>query len=797
MSNQSITITPEFARALSILETGGNLFLTGEAGTGKSTLIRRFIDQTARKVVVAAPTGIAALNVGGYTLHRLFGFRPGTTLDEVANGSYRPTQFTKTLRAIETLIIDEASMVRADMFDMIAAALERFGPVPGQRFGGVQVVLVGDLFQLPPVVQATEQDYFKTRYETPYFFSADLFRRDDFPTVTLTTVFRQLGDIRLTNILNAIREGVLLTSAQEEINSRTDTDFEPPDHEFWLTLAPTNVIVKARNQERLARLPGDLHEHVATTSGDLVGFDPPVEDRLQFKVGAQVMMLTNDGGDRWVNGTLGRITAVGWSPPATSVTVEFRDGTMAAVSPHTWEATVPVVEAGVLRHEVVGTFTQLPFKLAWAITIHKSQGQTLDRLVVDLSGGAFDFGQVYVALSRCTTMEGLVLKRPVLAKDLKTDRRVLRFLRSSEGTDNGLPLCAIGLLTVGDEGRFSRPRPVEIAVAFDDGAAISTLINPQRDLSDARTRYGITTDDVLLAPTLAEAWASFAPLLEGITPVGVEIDETLALIDFELKRSGTVAPLPLGIDVPRSSMPDVHRPSTQPVAAIDIARTMLAAYHSSPVPVPTASGFPPVEASTSEIGYLLTRDPELSPPHSDQMPWVSQLLDVSRLVGRVLLADQPSGSDAIPAQAPRTVDPSVCALVSRRLSQILERVPLLPSALSERLQLLERELEISLPIGATSTAGPSRPSIGDALVSGARICFTGEAQTEDGASISRRELEERAQTNGLVPVKNVSRTRCDVLIVAEIGTQSGKAKTALEHSKPIYSVAEYLCWCDD
>ena len=204
----SITLTPEFERALAILHGGGNLFLTGKAGTGKSTLIRHFMASTERRVIVAAPTGIAALNVEGYTIHRLFGFRHTTTVEDVRQGGYRPGRFAATLRALDTLIVDEASMVRADLLDMVAAALERFGPRPGTPFGGIQLVLVGDLLQLPPVVRAGEADYFQTRYATPYFFSADSFDRDAFPTVALTTVFHlrsiepaALFSDRLTSVL--------------------------------------------------------------------------------------------------------------------------------------------------------------------------------------------------------------------------------------------------------------------------------------------------------------------------------------------------------------------------------------------------------------------------------------------------------------------------------------------------------------------------------------------------------------------------------------------------------------------
>lgn len=340
VSDDGIVLTDEFARALTILESGEDLFLTGKAGTGKSTLIRHFIAGSERRMVVAAPTGIAALNVSGYTIHRLFSFQTTTTLEEVRNGSYRPQRFFKTLKSLETLIIDEASMVRADLFDMLAAALERFGPKPGTPFGGVQVVLVGDLLQLPPVVTTGESDYFSTRYPTPYFFSAGSFRREDFPTVALTTVFRQLGDQRLTSILNAVREGVLLENARQELNSRTVPDFVPPEDEFWLTLAPTNSIVTSRNRRQLERLLGEELVHHARQSGDLSLFDPPVEEKLSFKVGAQIMMLTNDSGERWVNGTLRRIADVANDADGVVAKVEFRDGTIAEVQAHTRGATV-------------------------------------------------------------------------------------------------------------------------------------------------------------------------------------------------------------------------------------------------------------------------------------------------------------------------------------------------------------------------------------------------------------------------------------------------------------------------
>ncbi|MGE0778332.1 AAA family ATPase [Mycolicibacterium sp.] len=769
-----IVLTEEFRAALELLAGGRNVFLTGRAGTGKSTLIRRFMAETDRNVVVVAPTGIAALNVDGHTIHRLFGFRSTTTLEDVRTGGYRPGRFTKTLGSLQTLIIDEASMVRADVFDMVAAALQRFGPQPGAPFGGVQIVLVGDLYQLPPVLREDEAPYFATVYETPYFFSAKCFRRDDFPTVALTTVFRQLGDDRMTAILNEIREGVLLGHAQEQLNARADKDFVPPDDEFWLTLAPTNRLVTARNRQQLERLPGDEMVHHAKSSGDLSLFDPPVEETLRFKVGAQVMMLTNDQGSRWVNGTVGRVVGVGYDRYGAVVEVEFPDGSTAEVTPFTWEVTRPVMSGSSLGREVVGTYTQLPFKLAWAITIHKSQGQTLNRVVVDLTGGMFSTGQLYVALSRCTSLSGLVLKRPVLPKDLKTDRRIARFLRSSAAESGVRRYCAIGMLTVGDEGRMSRPRPVELAVAFDDETAVTTLVNPQRDLADARAAYGITVADVLLAPTLREAWAVIAPMLAGCTPVGRAVDEQLGLLDFELKRLGYVTAMPLGVEL-RGVRPTGR-------TALERARAALAAHRDTDAEAGSSAFDEPDAMECS--GLLVSRDPEVATPSARHLPALSALLRVSRDVGAVLLGAQ------VHRDLDAPWDPAAVQSVADQLRAAAERVTLTEETLA-RLRAAEDLLGVEIISEAMLLAAHD---IDEVLTPGMRICFTGTAQDPSGRIVERDEMERRATAAGLAPVKTVSKTRCDALVTAEAGTQSGKARKAQEYGKPMFTADEFFGW---
>ncbi len=798
MSDPSIVLTDEFERALSLLEQGRGLFLTGKAGTGKSTLIRHFMSLTDRRVVVAAPTGIAALNVDGYTIHRLFNFRTTTNLAEVLDGRYRPGRFASTLASLDTLILDEASMVRADLFDMLVAALERFGPKPGTPFGGVQLVLVGDLFQLPPVVTDSEREFFETRYPTPYFFSADRFSLADFPTVALTTVFRQLGDQRMTGLLNAVREGVLVERARADLNSRTDPEFEPPDDEFWLTLAPTNRVVSARNRQRLERLPGEVFVNRASRSGDLEMFDPPVEEALELKAGAQVMMLNNDSANRWVNGTLGKITDLWRANGELVVEVEFRDGTTAEVPPFTWEATRPVVEVGALRREVVGTYTQLPLKLAWAITIHKSQGQTLDRLVVDLRGGAFDYGQVYVALSRCTSMDGLVLTRPVLPKDLKTDRRILRFLRSSTAPGRAARSCAISILTVGKEGRLSRPRPVELAVAFDDGTAVSTLVNPQRDLDDARTAYGIAVDDVLLAPTLAEAWSAIAPLLDGCVPVGVDIDETLGVIDFELKRLGAVVALPVGAEIPPSMIAESDHAALSATTALARASAAISLTQRKKFDVSGGSPFDlealgADDAVADAPAYLLTRDDAVTPPSSAAMPTLSALMSTSRVLSAVLLGGRSPQAEERPPADPVVAD-IVRAVVVERLESVASRTTGLPREMLTRLAVLEEVLGIEVVDAIVEATRAAERGIADVLCRDSRVCFTGTAVDATGRVWSRQEISLAAEARGLVVVGSVTKSKCDALVVAEVGTQSGKARKAKVFDKPVFSADEFFEW---
>jgi hypothetical protein len=616
------------------------------------------------------------------------------------------------------------------------------------------VVLVGDLYQLPPVVIDSEKEYFGTRYGSPYFFAADSYDRGYFPVVELTRVFRQVGDSRLVEILNAVREGTLAEQALAELNSRTFPSFRPPVDEFWLTLTTTNRIAAARNREMLEQLPGQEQHHRGTSTGDLTGFDPPADDELTYKIGAQIMLLTNDPLDHWANGTIARITGHRIDNSEPVVTVELPTGGSVEVSPHTWEVTRPVIEDGSLRHEVVGTYNQLPFRLAWAITIHKSQGQTLDRLVVDLSGGTFADGQLYVALSRCTSMNGLVLRRAVQPRDLKADQRIRRFLRSGNVTVRPRGHAYLGICTVGDEGRTWKPRPVEIAVVTDDGTEISTLINPTRDLGDARIVYQITAADVRLAPLLTEAWTALAPHLAGRTPIGIDIDQQLGYLDYELKRNGRVVSMPLGIELDRSGLSQADQAWLNAPHALDRARAVREIFLRCPRTDTNADIFPQPEPLA---GYLRRRG---------RRPSCYQ-------AGGLIISS--------PAQV-------VAECLRDKVTQAH-----LDNDTRTELRDIENWLGYSI---LDLHVDDALQDIDRVLGVGAQVCFTGTVYDDEGKERSRSEMEKLATTCGLLPVNTVTKGKCDALITAEAGTQSGKAKTAIKFGKPIFTARQFLIWID-
>ena len=425
-----LQLNDDFKYALDALEkTGQSLFITGKAGTGKSTLLQLFRNTTKKKVAVLAPTGVAALNVQGQTIHSFFGFPPRIITPSEAARRVTRKDLLRLYKNLEVLIIDEISMVRADMLDGMDKFLrinrENFRP-----FGGVQVVFFGDLFQLPPVVtrDPVESSYFNEYYESPYFFSAKIFQEPDFQLdmLELRKVYRQESR-HFLRLLEAVRINEIDYDDLEDLNERHAPHFN--EMEGYITLCARNATADRINQRELSQLDTPEFEFLASVKGQ---FDPglyPTDAALRLRLGAQVMFVRNDQEEKqFVNGTIGKIIQLNQD----SIVVETEEygGKKRKID-------VPKIEWEIIRYrasatgsietEVAGSFTQYPLKLAWAITIHKSQGKTFDRVLIDLGGGAFEHGQLYVALSRCRTLEGIVLRQPIRTQDIITDERVVAF----------------------------------------------------------------------------------------------------------------------------------------------------------------------------------------------------------------------------------------------------------------------------------------------------------------------------------------------------------------------------------
>ncbi len=418
-----------FRRAFTLMnETHQSLFITGKAGTGKSTLLDYFCLHTAKKPVVLAPTGVAALNVRGQTIHRFFNFYIDVTVDKIQKKEIRPRN-KKLYEKLETIIIDEISMVRADLLDCIDTFLRLYGPKTGEPFGGVQMIFVGDLYQLPPVVSRDESSIFESHYKSPYFFDAHVMREITVDTIELDKVYRQ-KERDFIDLLGRVRNNTPTEDDINALNARFDPDPKKNDSDFTIYLTTTNAAADAVNDDHLKALPGKTYISTAELSGDVSKEYYPTATELSFKAGAQIMLLNNDPKRRWVNGSIGTIESIRIDEEDNEYLRVRLEGEndIVAVYPFMWEVYKFKLQDNAITSEAVGTFTQYPFRLAWAITIHKSQGKTFNNVVFDIGRGAFAAGQVYVALSRCTTLEGLRLKTRLARHNIRTDPRIGAFM---------------------------------------------------------------------------------------------------------------------------------------------------------------------------------------------------------------------------------------------------------------------------------------------------------------------------------------------------------------------------------
>lgn len=430
------TNNKEFQDALQLItHTRQSVFLTGKAGTGKSTFLKYICNHTKKKYVVLAPTGIAAINAGGVTLHSFFKlpFRPMLPDDPDLSLSHGrifeffkyPKEKRKIIAEVDLIIIDEISMVRADIIDCVDRILRVYSGNMRLPFGGKQLLFVGDVFQLEPVVPSDQKEILSLFYASPFFFSARVFKDINLVPIELQKVYRQTDSVFI-NILDRIRNNAARKQELDTLNGRYFPSFEPQNEDMYITLATRRDQVDFINEKKLAELPGEEYVSVGKIEGDFPESSLPTQLNLSIKEQAQVIFIDNDYERRWVNGTIGMVSGIDENG---NVYVLLESGVEHLVEPTSWRNYKYKYNEKEKRieEEIVGTFEQLPIRLAWAITVHKSQGLTFSRVVVDLTGGVFAGGQTYVALSRCTSLEGLVLKSKISSRDIFIRKEIVEF----------------------------------------------------------------------------------------------------------------------------------------------------------------------------------------------------------------------------------------------------------------------------------------------------------------------------------------------------------------------------------
>ena len=430
------TDNQEFQNALSLIQyTSQSVFLTGKAGTGKSTFLRYICDQTNKKHIVLAPTGVAAINAGGSTIHSFFKmpFRPILPDDpdlSLTEGrifeflKYRKSH-RKLIKEVELIIIDEISMVRADMIDFIDRVLRIYSGNMRLPFGGKQLLFVGDIYQLEPVVTQDARDILNRFYPNSYFFSARVFKEISLVPIELKKVYRQT-DITFVNLLDRIRTNTTDDNDLKILNSRYNPNFIPQQEDFSITLATRRDNVDYINDKHLADLDGKEFVFKGEIKGDFPESSLPTLKELILKEGAQIIFIKNDYDHRWVNGTLGIISSISEDG---KIYVLLENGEEHEVARDSWRNIRYSYNEKKKRieEEELGSFIQYPMRLAWAITVHKSQGLTFNHVIIDFSGGAFAGGQTYVALSRCTSLDGIILKKRISRSDIFIKPEIIHF----------------------------------------------------------------------------------------------------------------------------------------------------------------------------------------------------------------------------------------------------------------------------------------------------------------------------------------------------------------------------------